>query len=136
MLSEKDLIGVWRLTAHYYLHEDGSISEGPLGKGADGVLIYDATGWMGVGMMRTESVTATADAGTGPPLSFYLGYTGRWRVSGDEVVHEVTVGSHPRVADTDQVREARLHDGGLSLRRPVLPGSTRYIVMDWCRAGE
>ncbi|MEV4517944.1 lipocalin-like domain-containing protein [Dactylosporangium sp. NPDC049525] len=132
MLSEKDLVGVWRLVAHRYLEDDGSASEGPMGEHADGLLIYHEDGYMAASLMRTGP-------GTAPPQTYlgsaddYLGYSGRWRVHGETVVHEVLIGSHPRVVNTEQVREATVDGGGLRLLRR-LGGPHDAVVMDWRRA--
>ncbi|MFF3542105.1 lipocalin-like domain-containing protein [Streptomyces platensis] len=133
MLSEKDLIGVWRLVSHFYLDEDGSMSDGPLGPGADGLLLYEANGYMAVGMMRTDHRSDGSASESDPPPAAYLGYTGRWRVAESQVIHEVAVGSHPRVVNTEQIRDARLNDGRLVLSRPV-EGSAQLIAMEWRRA--
>jgi Lipocalin-like domain len=137
MLSEKDLIGVWRLVVHFYLNDDGSTDEGPLGNRADGLLIYHEDGYMAASMMRTEPVT-TED---GSPLETYLGssdeylgYSGRWHLRDGVVVHEVVIASHPRVVNTEQLREAQLDDDGCLTLRRHLGGSHQSIVMDWRRA--
>jgi hypothetical protein len=132
MLSEKDVIGVWRLVTHFYLDDDGLVSEGPLGERADGLLIYHENGYMTASMMRTsESPAPAAYLGS---VDDFLGYAGRWSLRDDLVVHEVSIGSNRRVVDTEQVREVELnHDGRLRLRRR-LDGPHRYVVMDWRRA--
>jgi hypothetical protein len=134
VLSEKDVIGTWRLVAHYYLGEDSSVTEGPLGPDADGLLIYQADGYMAASVMRNPESGTPAGTYLGTE-SDYLGYSGRWWVRGEDgvVVHDVVIGSHPRVVNTQQLREAQVADGGLSLRR-WLEGSSQYIVMDWKRA--
>lgn len=135
MLSEKDLIGVWRLVSHFYLEDDGSASEGPLGNEADGLLIYHADGYMAASLMRNEPLAGIDGV---PPATYlgsaddYLGYSGRWRLRGNAVVHHVVIGSHRRVVNTEQVREALLHDGVLRLQRR-LGGPHAYVVMDWRR---
>jgi len=133
MLSEKDLIGTWRLVSHHYLRGDGSVSEGPMGASADGLLIYQADGYMAASVMRTgESDEAPATyLGSADD---YLGYSGRWWVRGEDgvVVHDVVIGSHPRVVRTKQEREVHVTDFGVSLRRPM-EGEFRYVVMDWRR---
>jgi hypothetical protein len=135
MLSEKDLVGVWRLVSHFYLADDGSTSEGPLGDEADGLLIYHEDGYMAVSMMRTKP--RTSEDGS-PPATYlgsaddYLAYSGRWQLRDGVIVHQVAIGSHPRVVNTEQVREVQLDDGCLSLRRR-LDGPHRYVIMDWRR---
>lgn len=136
MLSEKDLAGTWRLTAHYYLENDGSTSEGPMGDQADGLLIYHEDGYMSASLMRTEPLTS--DNGSPPPSYLgsadnYLGYSGRWHLRGDTVVHEVFIASHPRAVNTEQIREAEASDNGLRLTRH-LGGPHDFVVMDWRRA--
>jgi len=136
MLSEKDLVGVWRLVAHFYLDDDGSTSEGPMGDQADGLLIYHEDGYMAASLMRTEPLTS--ENGSPPPTYLgstdnYLGYSGRWYLRGDTVIHEVFIGSHPRVVNTEQVRQVKLDDSGLRLLRR-LDGPHDHVVMDWRRA--
>lgn len=135
MLSENDLIGSWRLAAHYYLDDDGSTSEGPMGDQADGLLIYHEDGYMAASLMRTSPLTAT----NGLPPAYlgsrddYLGYSGRWHVRDDTVVHEVIIGSHHRVVHTEQARHVEVGESGLQLTRR-LDGPHDYVVMDWRRA--
>jgi hypothetical protein len=136
MLSEKDLVGVWRLVAHSYLEDDGTVSEGPMGAHADGLLIYHEDGYVAASLMRTDPGT---DADGAPPQTYlgsaddYLSYSGRWRVCGETVVHEVLIASHARVVNTEQVREVTVNDTGLRLLRR-LGGPHDAVVMDWCRA--
>ncbi|MEU7616417.1 lipocalin-like domain-containing protein [Micromonospora rifamycinica] len=136
MLAEEDLTGTWRLVAHYYLEHDGAVSEGPLGDHADGLLIYHEDGYMAASLMRT----APPAGGDGsPPAAYlgsvddYLGYSGRWRLRGNTVMHYVIIGSQPRVVGTEQVREVTLDDGVLRLTRH-LGGPHDFVVMDWRRA--
>lgn len=135
MLSEKDLVGVWRLAAHFYLENTGSTSEGPMGDRADGLLIYHEDGYMAASLMRTKPLTEDGS----PPATYlgstdnYLGYSGRWHVRDNTVVHQVVIGSHPRVVHTEQVREVTVNDSGLRLLRR-LGGPHHSVVMDWQRA--
>lgn len=114
----------WRLDA------DGTTTTGPLGAGASGLLIYDERGYMSVGLMRTDPGPDGPEPG-GRPV--FMGYSGRWRLADDVVVHEAEVGSHGRVVGTEQVRELRLDDGRLVLRER-LDESPRCFVLTWCRA--
>lgn len=130
MLAEGDLVGVWRLDSHHYLNGDGSTDEGPLGERPDGMLIYEARGYVSVAMMRTEDGPRTDG-----PVVRYMGYSGCWRVSDDLVIHEVAVSSDPRIVNTAQIREALLDHDGLTLRRRI-DETPRYIVLRWQRIGE
>jgi lipocalin-like protein len=134
MLSEENLAGTWRLVAHYYLEKDGAVSAGPMGEHADGLLLYGADGYMAVSLMRT----AAPDADGSPPAAYlgsvddYLGYSGRWRLAGTSVVHEVIIASHPRVVNTEQVRKVSMHNDVLRLARD-LGQPHDSVVMDWRR---
>ena len=135
MLREEDLTGVWRLKDLFYLDDGGSTSEGPLGPRADGLLIYHADGYMAASLMRTEPLSGQHGS---PPETYlgsaddYLGYSGRWQLRGDVVVHQVAIGSHRRVVNTEQVRDVRMHGDVLRLQRHL--GSPHsYVVMDWRR---
>jgi hypothetical protein len=132
VILEKDLIGAWRLVTHFYLDEDGSVTEGQLGASADGLLIYDMHGFMSVGLMRNDH--ATDPEPEKPPVTF-MGYSGRWRLKDTTVVHEVLVTSHSRILNTQQIREIQL-DGGRLVLREYLGGSPRYFVLIWRRAHE
>ncbi|MET8809112.1 lipocalin-like domain-containing protein [Streptomyces sp. NPDC004546] len=128
-ISEERLVGSWRLVAHFFLAEDGSTRPGPCGEHAEGLLIYDGHGYMSAALMRTARPVAD---GPGTPVG-YMGYSGRWRVAGGRVIHEVLVGSHPRIVGTEQVREARLDNGRLTLRER-LGEAPRSLVLQWRRA--
>jgi hypothetical protein len=135
MFSEKDLAGSWRLVAHFYLESDGSTSEGPMGEHADGVLIYHEDGYMAASLMRTESPPTSEGAAPAAYLGStddYLGYSGRWHLADDTVVHDVVIGSHQRVVHTRQAREVTFDNDVLRLRRR-LGGPHDYVVMDWRR---
>lgn len=135
MLSEKDLAGSWRLVSHFYLEDDGSTSEGPLGEQAAGLLIYHGDGYMAASLMRTEQPGGQDGAPSEAYLGStddYLGYSGRWHLRDDVVVHKITIGSHRRVVNTEQIREVLMRDDILRLRRRL--GSPHaYVVMDWQR---
>ena len=131
MAAEKELIGVWRLVSQAYLSADGSTSEGPLGAGAEGLLIYSEQGYMSVGLMRTAGPPVSG-SGPGKVPVTYMGYSGHWRLADDVMVHEVEIASHSRIVDTRQTREVRLDDDRLTLRER-LDESPRYFVLTWRR---
>ena len=127
MPSEEDLVGVWSLTSHYYLNEDGSTDEGPLGAHAVGLLIYEAHGYISVGLMRVGGGRSDSN---GPHA--YMGYSGRWRIADGVVIHDVRLSSHPHVIGTAQVREARVDRGLLTLRERI-DETPCYFVLCWHR---
>lgn len=128
MFSEQELVGAWRLVSIIHLDEDGDTHEGPLGPCADGILIYDPSGYMSVGLMR---VGEPPDSPT-PPTT-YMGYSGRWQLADQHVIHEVAVSSHSRIVHTTQVRELQAEGDRLVLRERI-DDSPRYLVLTWQRA--
>jgi hypothetical protein len=134
MLSEACLIGAWQLISNLDLNEDGIASEGPLGLHPKGLLMYGEHGYMSVSMMRTDRLS---DAGSGPARhpTFYMGYSGTWRLVDGVIVHEVEVSSHLHMVNTRQIREATLDDDRLTLYATArIGGRLARRVLSWQRA--
>ncbi|WP_306364993.1 lipocalin-like domain-containing protein [Nocardia sp. CC227C] len=121
-----DPTGVWRLRSYYELDEDGRIGEGPLGPEPHGLLLYHADGFMSVSMMRT---------GDFPPGSEqFMGYAGRWRIDGGEIVHTVEVSAHQFQVGVDLVRTASLAGDRLTLEGVSATAfRPRRRVLNWQR---
>lgn len=129
-MTPDDVVGVWRLASYTEVDEAGSTVAGPLGDSPAGLLIYTADGHVAVGMMKT---------GEGPALETYMGYSGRWRLAGDEMTHTVLVSAHPRMAGTEQVRRVSLDGSALSLRGTAVNpvgGRAPERVLTWRRAED
>ncbi|MGW8886174.1 lipocalin-like domain-containing protein [Streptomyces sp. NPDC055749] len=127
-MTPDDVVGVWRLDSYTEVDENGKTVAGPLGDAPAGLLIYTADGHVSVSMMKT---------GEGPALETYMGYSGRWRLTGDEMTHTVVVSAHPRMAGTEQVRRAALDGAALSLRGTAVNpvgGRAPERVLTWRRA--
>lgn len=157
MLSERDLIGVWRLISNLDIDEAGNTSEGPLGPTPKGLLIYERDGYLSVSMMRNSSAprcddsldeddspgendSPGEDAGVGPqkpqtPRTDYMGYSGKWRLVDGKAVHEVEVSSHRHMVDTEQIREIVLNGDRLTLYgTAIVGGRHQRRVLHWQRA--
>jgi hypothetical protein len=128
MFSEQELAGTWRLVSIFHLDKDGATQEGPLGPHADGILIYDRRGYMSVGLMRVGEPPDTP----APPTT-YMGYSGRWQLADQHVIHQVAVSSHSRIVNTTQVRELQAEGDRLVLRERI-DDTPRYLVLTWQRA--
>lgn len=132
-MSDEELVGAWRVVSHCFLDEQGATSDGPCGPHAAGLLIYDVHGFVSAALMRTEPADEDATGPGGGPPATYMGYSGRWQVKGDVVVHEVVVSSHSRIVNTEQVRDFRVDGDRLTLRER-LGDSSRFLVLEWQRA--
>jgi hypothetical protein len=133
-VSARELAGAWRLVAYLDVAEadeadgDDRLDEGPLGAEPAGLLIYDPCGYMSVSMMPAAGSAARGG---------YMGYAGRWRLSGDEVLHEVEVSSHAHLVRTTQVRTLTLAEGLLTLRgTSLLDGRPRRRLLHWRRVAD
>ncbi|MGW0466478.1 lipocalin-like domain-containing protein [Streptomyces sp. NPDC003027] len=125
-MSDRELLGRWRLVSYFDEDGRGGVGEGPLGPDPYGLLFY-ADGFMSVNMGRGEPV---------PSLVNYLGYAGTWRrTAPDTVVHAIEVCSNPAWAGTEQTRTLVLDGDLLTLRGSALvDGLPRHRVLTWKRA--
>jgi hypothetical protein len=120
-----DLVGVWRLVSFHDVDEVGRTSSGPLGADPSGVLIYTGDGHVSVVMMRTEP---------GPEPGF-MGYAGRWRRHGEQVVHQIEVAQRADWVGTEQTRAAELAGDRLTLHASTtVDGRDQRRVLVWRRA--
>lgn len=111
-LDPYELIGTWRLERWEVERAEGGVGR-PLGPRPQGISIYGEDGWM----------SCTMTAGNRPPLSgpnarhapeaeraaafsSLLAYCCRWRVEGDDVLHQVEVAHNPAMVGTIQSRRA------------------------------
>ncbi|MEX5633300.1 lipocalin-like domain-containing protein [Parafrankia sp. FMc2] len=154
LASPGQLVGTWLLEAYVDVGDDGRTAPGPLGDRPRGLLIYGADHHMSVTMMRAapsrvpDGPSEAAGPAAGPPgaveaglvggvMSGFMGYAGTWRLTGEGVVHEVTVASHPYLVGRAQVRQLSLGDGVLTLTG-VAPAEAAWPgrrMLTWRRAG-
>lgn len=86
------LVGPWRLTE--WIAERGDAREHPFGLAAEGRLIYDPAGVMAAFLLHPEWASLPVDHV--PQRQRFISYSGRYRLEGDEVVHDVDASSDPR----------------------------------------
>ena len=117
-LAEK-LYGAWTLISWRIEYDNGRPANEPFGADPLGVILYDRSGCMSATMCtRRRSPFSAASAAAADveskarALDEYLAYTGRWRLEGRVIVHEVTCSLNPVLIGTEQRREALL-DGDL-----------------------
>ena len=117
-LAEK-LYGAWTLISWRIEYDNGRPANEPFGADPLGVILYDRSGCMSATMctrrrspFSAASATAANVESKARALDEYLAYTGRWRLEGRVIVHEVTCSLNPVLIGTEQRREALL-DGDL-----------------------
>ncbi len=101
------LVGTWKLVLWENRSADGQITY-PLGKDAEGLIMYGDDGYMFVAIMRARR----APFGAGDLLGgsaeekaraaeTYVSYCGRYDVKGDRVVHHVELSLFPNWVGVD-----------------------------------
>ena len=139
-LQAQDLHGSWLLSEWRIDYpaarpagakEAGShLSTWPFGRDAIGLLTYSHDGWMSATMcwrarapLSAASAMAADDASKARSYQEYLAYTGRWRLQGHSIVHDVEMSLNPTLIGTTQLREARIDGDVLALRATESQGA-------------
>jgi hypothetical protein len=120
------LVGTWRYqswTAHGPTGPVATLSER-----LTGLLVITADDWISVHLMSSEPVPFAPDLAL-----TYLGYAGRYRMAGDQLVTAVEISSIPAWVGTQQVRDVELTGDMLILAPPVVAGVRNELR--WRRAG-
>jgi Lipocalin-like domain len=114
--------------------EDGSLRS-PLGPNPRGSLIYTADGWMLTQVcasdrarFATEDLRGVSDAERANAFSSYVAYCGSYEVSGDVVIHRVTMSLFPNWVGSEQKRYFELEGDELTLRTPPLEVEGTLLV--------
>lgn len=136
------IIGRWRLSS--WLTRDAHDSVGyPFGEKAQGSVIYTPGGWVSVhvaaegrpdlpidilGAIGTEADRLSAYA-------TYVAYSGRYRVQGDVIVHEVMTSLYPNWVGIELRRSFELSGDRLVLSMPPGEAGTEIAVheLHWSR---
>ena len=143
-MTEAELVGAWSLVDFRVEFDDGRPAVHPFGEEAQGRLVYTAEGVVSAILARadrpalgrgletsalsSEELKARAFDGT-------LGYTGRWRLEGDQVIHQVEIAQLPDVEGQELRRRVRLVEGRLELsyERRTSSASLRRHRLLWER---
>ena len=121
MAGARDLHGTWALKRWVVETAEGE-ERFPFGPDATGYICYAPDGHVHVNIMTTDRpdfsdpdpMSGTAEEHHAAGLS-HISYAGRFEVSGDEVLHHVTVASFPNWAPSLQRRRMIFRDGELEL---------------------
>jgi hypothetical protein len=135
------LVGTWKLVSASSTTRDGKRSETPYGTDPTGFLTYGANG----------RVTALISFGGRKPLSdgggkleeqaeafkTFLAYAGRYKLTGDKVIHSVEISSIQNYVDKELVRTIQFHDDRIVLATPPtrVNGKIMIIELIWQRLG-
>ncbi len=135
-VTAQDLIGSWRLESWALVYEDGSPSDYPLGRDADGFILYTADGHVSATLARRgRQPLASLDADEkAKAYDDCFAYAGTYEVRGGAVFHNIVVATNPALAGITSTRNILLEDARLTLSGPDFsPGSPRWQRIIWRR---
>ncbi|HRK18302.1 MAG TPA: lipocalin-like domain-containing protein [Hyphomicrobiaceae bacterium] len=133
-----DLVGTWRLESWALVYEDGREPEYPLGRDANGFILYTADGHVSAILTRdgrrplvSGSATEKAEAYDGS-----FAYAGRFQVRDGAVFHAIEVSTNPALVGFTSTRKISLDGDRLTLSGPdFVPNVPRYQRIIWRRSG-
>ena len=145
-MTRADIVGAWRLDSFFIDRASGERIH-PYGEDALGTLLYTPEGWMSAVLARRdrgahdgatlERAHRASDEERLRAFDGYTSYSGRYRVRGQTVEHDVVVALVPSMIGATLQRTGTLEDGALTLRYDVegRRGTHRYTLR-WSRADE
>ncbi len=141
-MDQEQILGSWKLVSFIYKAEDGT-SFYPYGKEANGIIIYDKSGYMSAVITRTDRPRlSTEDFGKLPDeekmglARGFMTYTGQYEIQSDRILHKIEIGYIPNWAGTTFVRFPSFEDGNLVLATlpATLRGKTFTGYLIWKKA--
>lgn len=145
-MEASSLVGAWRLVRCEIHFSDGRPSAQPYGDEARGLIVYGDDGWMSATLSRGDRPALSSgglefahhapDAARAEAFDSYLAYSGRWHLSGDEIVHEVHLALVPDVVGHEQRRRVTWDGDELVLAYSLTSrsGVERTYELRWRRA--
>lgn len=109
-VSLSQIIGCWELVRFEIKDQEGGTSS--WGDNSAGLLIYTEDGHMSVSI-NSKAIFGTDDSQA--ILDGILFYSGRYRLIGEEIRHQVLFASSPSRVGTEMVREVSLTNGHMLL---------------------
>jgi hypothetical protein len=106
------------------------------------MLVYTASGHMSailsrqarppLGVSRLETAARASEKARADAFNSYLSYAGTWRIEEDRVVHSVTLSLTPDAVGAENVRNAQLNNGRLTLSYEIVPLSRNKRTYTLC----
>lgn len=140
--ANDSIVGVWKVISYVSRDEETGVETKPWGENPQGLLMYTADGYMGVGTADGRA----APTGAGEKLTeeraklfaSMTAYAGRYTVESDRVIHHVEVAQNPAWVGTDQVRYVTFEGDTIRIRTPAIvstvDGRRRTFTLHFRRA--
>lgn len=135
-VTAADLIGGWRLESWSLVYEDGRPDEYPLGRDAQGLILYTPDGCVSATLARRrrKPLASVADAEKARAYDDCFAYAGTYEVRGDAVFHTIEVATNPALAGITSTRNILLDGRRLTLSGPDFsPDAPRWHRIIWRR---
>jgi hypothetical protein len=133
------LVGTWKLVSASGKTSAGELEETPYGPSPVGFLTYTADGRVTAMISNGGRKTLSFGGGTleeqGEAFKTFLAYAGRYRLSGDKVIHRVEISSIQNYVGKDLVRSVDFEGDRLVLVTPPTPvnGKIQSVELIWQR---
>lgn len=119
-ITKSMLVGTWGLLS--WTQNRGDEKVFPMGSDPVGTIIYTEDGFVSVNIMRrlrenlkTGDFVSASIEEKAAAFGTYLGYSGDYELTGEEVVHRITCASYPNWVGESQVRRPLLEGDVLTL---------------------
>jgi len=133
-----DLVGTWKLVSASTTTSTGERSETPYGPDPTGLLTYTSDGrvtaMISHGERKSLSTLAKPEE-QAEAFKTFLAYAGRYRLSGNEVIHSVEISSIQSFVGQDLVRSVKFQGDQITLVTPPTPvkGKIQTFELIWHR---
>lgn len=133
-----ELVGTWELVSASTTTSTGDRSETPYGPNPTGRLTYTVDGRVTAMIShdgRKSLSTLAKPEEQAEAFKTFLAYAGRYRLSGDEVVHSVEISSIQSYVGKDLVRRVKFQGDQIILVTPPTPvkGKIQTFELIWRR---
>jgi hypothetical protein len=136
-VTAKDLLGAWRLESWSFVYDDGRPQEYPLGRDAEGIIIYTPGGQVSATLMRGGRAAKApgSEAERAAAFADSFAYAGRYEVRDATVFHSIEVATNPALIGVTSTRHIKLDGDRLTLSGPdFAAGTGRTQMIVWRRS--
>lgn len=135
------IVGSYRLVSMEHIARDGEVGR-PFGDDPSGFILYTPEHCMTALLMRSDrpniaggDILAVPPAEAAAAFATASAFGGRWRVEGEELVHELEAATFPNWVGTKQRRRFEVSDARLTLFPPemMMEGKLRRARVEFER---
>lgn len=135
-MADNSVVGRWKLKSWRLVGSEGETF--PLGTNAQGTVLYTSDGFMSVMLMAAErpvvgwppaAMPASVDD-TIAAYATFVGYSGRYEVQGQNVLHHVELASTPTHVGSHFTRGFAVNGDELQLTHRTPSGIDGYLIWE------